>query len=135
MSLKLCRIFLKYNPLFYEIQDYSSFSDAKFRQIAFTTSYAFQDAVQSWNTITKELSRLGSVSETYRAPTCDPEAGIIGCGLIDYSNDKTACDWAHRLEAIVNQVALKCNAEWIINYMAYLSVLRFSTCDELRGTR
>ena len=102
-------------------QDYSAFTDSKFRQIAFTTSYAFQDAVQAWNTITKELSRLGVVSENYRTPTCDPEAGIVGCGLIDYSSDKTACDWAHRLEALVNQVGLKCNAEWQINYMAYLS--------------
>ena len=38
-----------------------------------------------------------------REATCAEDAGVVGCKLIDYTKDPTACDWAHTLETVVNE--------------------------------
>ena len=83
------------------LAEYASFTNQKFRQVAFSSSYAFQEAVQAWNAITAELAKLGQISGNYRAATCSVDAGICGCKLIDFTDDKTACDWAHRIETLI----------------------------------
>ena len=60
------------------LSEYSDFTDQKFWEVAFRSSYAFQEAVQAWNTITAELSRLGEVAENYRTAMCSTDAGIVG---------------------------------------------------------
>ena len=60
------------------LREYSDFTDQKFWEVAFRSSYAFQEAVLAWNTITAELSRLGEVAENYRTAMCSTDAGIVG---------------------------------------------------------
>lgn len=50
--------------------------------------------------------------------------------LKHFSQDKTACDWAHTLETVVGKVAEKCNEDWTMMYNPYLAKLRKATCEE-----
>lgn len=112
------------------LREYSSFTDAKFTKIAYTTSYNYFDAIENWKAITAELSRLGEISHRERFASCDDMAGIVGCKLIDYTKDPTACDWAHTLETVVTEVALLCNAPWHVKFKDHLDALRKASCDE-----
>jgi len=112
------------------LNQYSSFTDKKFEKIAFKTAYGVQEAIAAWETITAELTQLGEKAMGDRTIMCDDDAGYIGCGFIDYTEDETACDWAHSLEAVVAEVQKKCNKGWQDKFGLYFEQLRKNSCDE-----
>ena len=63
------------------LHEYSAFTDDKFTAIAYTSSYAYQDAIAAWKAITAELSKLGEVAMTAREAVCADDAGIIGVSM------------------------------------------------------
>lgn len=112
------------------LNQYSAFTDAKFSEVAFKTAYGVQEAINAWESITAELTRLGEVAQGHRTIECDPMAGYIGCGYIDYTDDETACDWAHSLQTVVAQVQKNCNPGWEDKFMGLFESLRANSCDE-----
>lgn len=110
------------------LAEYSAFTDKKFAKVSYGTSYDHISAIHFWSKITAQLTHLGQENE--RVAMCDKEAGVVGCKLIDYTKDATACDWAHTLETVVNEVKTLCNDDWISMYAGYLNNLRTATCDE-----
>ena len=112
------------------LNEYSAFTNKKFEKIAMKTAYGVQEAISAWETITAELDRLGDAAKAHRTVECDPMAGYIGCGHIDYNGDSTACMWAHSLENVIAQVQLKCNDGWDQKFIPYFETLRANSCDE-----
>lgn len=112
------------------LNQYAAFTNKKFEKIAFKTAYGVQEAIDAWETITAELTHLGEVAQGHRTVECDPMAGYIGCGHIDYSGDETACEWAHSLENVITVVQEKCSQGWEDKFAIYLNTLRKNSCDE-----
>ena len=112
------------------LNQYSAFSNAKFEKVAYKSAYGVQESISAWETITAELDRLGEKAMGDRTIECADDAGYIGCGIIDYSEDETACDWAHSLEAVVREVQKKCNKGWKNKFGTYFEQLRKYSCDE-----